>query len=363
MRVTRNIGIFTLLGITLLAINSYAETISGRVVNKTFERPEPGREVSLVHHGGESADVLKDTTDANGRFSFEAESAEEDGHGLLSVSYAGVGYVQDVGHAHGEPVEIGVYETSDSDSALTVVAHHLVIDGASRKVTQIVIVKNGSNRTYRTPGEHGHGLEVVLPEGVSNITGGPEGLHAHGNILVSPEPVRPGGSQLIFTHQLPDGSRFKQKVNYPTGTVDVMMTPSDSEIEATGLQDLGEVAFQQQNFRRFRGTALEKGGQIILRLGVPSTDIEEYLSKDTLKWSLGALALAFGLLAIFYRKRPSAGNSEMIESGLRDRRKTLLQQIADLDDRHEDGQLEDEDYRALREALIAEIVDLSDSDA
>jgi hypothetical protein len=53
----------------------------------------------------------------------------------------------------------------------------------------------------------------------------------------------------------------------------------------------------------------------------------------------------------------------MIESGLRDRRKTLLQQIADLDDRHEDGQLEDEDYRALREALIAEIVDLSDSDA
>jgi hypothetical protein len=354
----RKIWLLSLLSILIFSNNSYSETISGRVVNKTLDRPESGCEVSLIQHGGESAEVLKVTTDTGGRFSFEAEHAEGDVHNILSASYKGIAYRQNVAHAHGEPVEIAVYETSDSDSALTVISHHLVIDDSSREVTQIIIVRNQSDRTFRTGGDHGHGLEIPLPDGVTSITGGAEGLHAHGDILVSPEPVRPGGSQLIFTHQLSDGSRFRQRVNYPTGSVDVLMTPPDAEIEATGLQDLGEVAFQQRNFRRFRGAALEKGSQIILRLGVPSTDLEEYLSRDTLKWSLGGLAVAFGLLAVFYRRRPSKGGDGRDVSDLPNRRQVFLRQIADLDDRHEDGEIGEQDYRARRGALMAEVVDL-----
>jgi hypothetical protein len=314
--------------------------------------------VSLIQHGSNSAEVLKDTTGTRGEFSFEAEHAEGDAHNILSASYKGIAYRQNVAHAHGEPVEIAVYETTDSDSALTVISHHLVIDGSSREVTQIIIVRNQSDRTFRTGGDHGHGLEIPLPDGVTSITGGAEGLHAHGDILVSPEPVRPGGSQLIFTHQLSDGSRFRQRVNYPTGSVDVLMTPPDAEIEAPGLQDMDEVAFQQRNFRRFRGAALEKGGQIILRLGVPSADLEEYLSRDTLKWSLGGLAVAFGLLAVFYRRRPGKGGDGSDVSDMLNRRQVLLRQIADLDDRHEDGEIGEQDYRARREALLAEVVDL-----
>ena len=356
----RTVCLLSFLSIPAIPSGSYSETISGRVVNKTFDRPESGCEISLIQHGGESVEVIRDTTDTGGEFSFEVEHAEGDAHNILSASYGGITYRKNVAHTHGEPVELAVYETSDSDSSVTVISHHLVIDGNSREVTQIIIVRNSSTRTFRTGGDHGHGLEIPLPEGVTSITGGAEGLHAHGDILVSPEPVRPGGSQMIFTHKLANGSRYKQRVNYPTSSVDVMMTPPDAEIEATGLQDLGDVAFQQRNYRRFRGAALEKGGHIILRLGVPSVDLEEYLSRDTLKWTLGGLAVAFGLLAVFYRKLPKRDGDGRNGSSSQERRQALLRHIADLDDRHEDGAIGDQDYRARREALMAEVIDLEE---
>lgn len=345
----------------LFCPSAFAETLSGRVVNRTLSRAEAGCPVALIRHGENSADVLRDTSDAEGRFAFQVPGAPEGAQTFLSATYAGVEYHQPVEGASGDPLEIPVYEITGADTAVSIPSHHIVIEAQSGDVTQIVIVRNSGDRTFRTGEGHGHGLELPLPEGVTEITGGPQGLHTHGSILVNPEPVRPGGSQLLFSFRLPGARRLLQTVNYPTGAVDVLVTPADAPVSGAGLQDLGEVAFQGRSFRRLTGSALSRGDRIDIRLGGPAALSDEWLSRDALKWALGGLALAFALLALFFRtgRRASAPAPESGAPDLGARRNALLQQIADLDDRYADGAIPEADYQARREAFKAEVVELT----
>ena len=73
----RTVCLLSFLSIPAIPSGSYSETISGRVVNKTFDRPESGCEIGLIQHGGESAEVIRDTTDTGGEFSFEVEGGHQ----------------------------------------------------------------------------------------------------------------------------------------------------------------------------------------------------------------------------------------------------------------------------------------------
>ncbi len=343
--------------VCLLSFPALAELIEGRVVNRTLLRPVPGCPVSLILHGAETADTSHDTTDAEGRFRFDAPAPAEGTHLILSAPYAGVDYLHPVDGENG--VEIAVYEITDADTAIALTSHHMIIDAGADEATQILIVRNSGNRTYITGEGHGHGLEVLLPDGVTNITDGPQGLHTHGQVLIDPRPVQPGGSQLMFVHALPPTRRLAQEVRYPTESVDILVTPPDSPIAESSLQDLGEATIPDgRSFRRFAGTTLNPGDRIVLQIG-SSDALGEWASRETLTWGMGALAVAFALLAVFFRPRKKANVASQSGAGLEGRRTAMLEQIADLDDRFAHGDLSEADYKVRRDALKAEVVQLT----
>jgi hypothetical protein len=310
--------------------------------------------VSLTRHGVETAGPAHDTTDAQGGFRFDAPAPTEGTHLVLSAAHAGVDYLHPVPDGDGEPIEIPVYETTDADTAIALTSHHMIIDAQAGEATQILLVQNSGNRTYITGGGHGHGLEAFLPEGVTDITNGPQGLHTHGSVLIDPRPIQPGGSQLTFVHRMPSGARLVQEVRYPTGSVDVLVTPPDTPIAESSLEDLGEAAIPDgRRFHRLTGSTLNRGDKIVLRLGSTAA-LGEWLTRETLLWGMGALALAFGLLAVFFRPRKKAARPT-----LEVRRTAILEQIADLDDRFAGGELAEADYRVRRDALKAEVVQLT----
>ncbi len=333
--------------------------VVGRVINKTDSKPQQDCVVLLIRQADEPEIVGRDTTDERGRFSFRDDG--NDALRFLSAAYAGANYVQRLSNG---PNEIAVYETTDSDTALSVVSHHIIVDAAEKRVEQILIVENSGNRTFRTGEGHGHGLEVFLPDGVTEVRDGPQGLHTHGEILVNPDPVRPGHSQLLFAFDLPVSGRLSQTLSYPTGTVDVFVRPADAEVAAGALQDRGEVTFEQHSFRRFSGAGFNRGDRIDLGINTSPWSFSALWGDTDVRFGvLLGLAIACALLAIFFRPPGKTGSpAQAPAEGLPDlqaRRSALMHQIADLDDRYEKGRLPEEEYRIRRNAIKAELVDMT----
>ena len=280
---------------------------------------------------------------------------------LLSAAYAGVDYIHSVTPADSGEVEIPVYETTDADTAIALMSYHLVVDTHTGEAMQILIVQNRGDRTYRTGEGHGHGLEISLPEGVTDITQGPQGLHTHGSTLVDPRPVKPGGSQLTFAFRLPPSGRITQEMTYPTEALDVLVTPSETPVTGIALQDLGEIDLGKRRYRRFSGTALKPGDRIDLQIDSATPARSSFAEQAP--WILGGVALGIGLLAVFFRaarQRAAPADGAKVDDGpTRSRRKALMAQIVDLDDRFAEGEVAEADYQAQRATLMAEVVTLT----
>jgi len=336
-------------------------TLSGRVMNRTLARPVAGCAVSLIRHGVSDATAEQDSTDGKGRFRLALPVAADSVQLLLSAAYAGVDYIHPITPADSGEVEIPVYEITDVDTAIAVISYHLILDARMGEGAQILIVHNRGDRTYRTGEGHGHGLEIPLPEGVTDITQGPQGLHTHDGTLVDTRPVKPGDNQLLFAFRLPPSRRIVQEMPYPIGALDVLITPPETPVTGIALQDLGEIDLGRRRYRRFSGTALKPGDRINFQIGSAAPAGSSFAKQAP--WILGGVALGIGLLAVFFRAAwqrgaPAVG-AKADDGSIRSRRKTLMAQIADLDDRFAEGEVAEADYQAQRATLMAEVVTLT----
>jgi hypothetical protein len=345
-----------------------AVKVKGQVINGTLDKPEGGVAVQLVYHSAASAEVLSDTTGSDGRFSFTlASEPGADVPVMLSAEYEEVPYRSDRVTDLSSDIEIKVYESTDQDTNIEVISHHLIVDAEARQATQIIILQNTGDRTYKTGTGHGHGVEVPLPNGITEASSEIPGVHTHGQVLVDSRPVPPGRMQLAFTTPLPADGRYTQRLKYATPSIDAFITPSTAEVSDLSMQDLGQVTMGEREFRRLMSENVPAGGEVAFTLrgvapaggGTVSSDPFDVNEKGP--WALGGLAVG-ALLALAYLKMGSKdavtfdANSEL---GPEIRRAALIEQIADLDDRLETGNIKGDDHAKRRDALKAEVIDLT----
>ncbi len=324
-----------------------AFALTGRVVNQTFNRPEAEVEVSYIRHETGDVTVVRDTTDSEGQFAIDVPpDPGADPPPMLLARYRGIDYPGNPAPA-GDTVDIPVFETTDSDTAISLASHHIIIDAQAGAVTYIIIVHNRGDRTYLTGGDHGHGLEMPLPDGVTEIVRAPQGVHLHGSLLVDPRPIIPGDSQTFFTFALPLSKRIAQRIAYPTAAVNLLVQPTDTPVTTKALRDRGVVTLGDNAFQSFGAEQLARGTQIDMRLSAP----EIASDSQTWIWVLAASAVAVAILVIYMRFPKAPPN----------RRAVLLEQIADLDERFENGAISEADYKTRRSALKAEVIDLTKS--
>lgn len=350
--IARRLSFFCAMVLLFLLLSPPAFALTGRVINKTLNRPETGVAVSYIQHAGADVVVLRDTTDAEGRFALNLPSdPASDPPPMLMARYHNIDYPGNPAPAAGE-IEIPVFELSNADTAISIVSHHILVNTQNRDVTYILIPQNRSDRTYVSDGDHGHGLELTLPEGVTDVLRAPQGVHLHGSTLVDPRPIIPGNSQTFFSFALPASNKLVHHITYPTASLDILVQPADAKVSATGLQDQGVVHFGQDTFRRFAAVDLLPGAHIGLTL-----ETDDLFSQETLIWALAALALVFGIAAVWIARRPRS--AAPVRNSGQHRRTALLEQIADLDERFKQGKIAEADYRARRDALMAEVSELS----
>ena len=183
--------IFLIAFLTLL-ISTPVSALTGRVINQTLNRVEPDIEVSYILHKTGDVTVVRDTTDSKGQFTLDVPSDPgAEPPPMLFARYNGIDYPGNPAPA-GDTVDIPVFETTESDTAISLSSHHIILDAQAGTVTYIFIVHNRGDRTYLTGSDHGHGLEIPLPDGVTDFIRAPQGVHLHGTLLVDPRPHHPG---------------------------------------------------------------------------------------------------------------------------------------------------------------------------
>ena len=341
--------VYTHLVMLALLIATPTFALTGRVINQTLNRIEPDVEVSYILHEAGDVTVVRDTTDSKGQFILDVPpDPGAEPPPMLFARYNGIDYPGNPAPA-GDIVDIPVFETTDSDTAISLSSHHILLDAQAGTVTYIFIVHNHGDRTYLTGGDDGHGLEIPLPDGVTDILRAPQGVHLHGSLLVDPRPIIPGNSQTFFTFSIPPSNRIAQRITYPTAGMDLLVQPPETPVSTTVLQDLGIVNLGNNAFQRFGAEQLAPGTQIDIRLS--SSEFSLTPNLQTTIGIIAASALALAILIIYMRSHKITPN----------RRTILLEQIADLDERYENGNLSEPDYKNRRNALKAEVIDLSDS--
>jgi hypothetical protein len=198
-----------------------------------------------------------------------------------------------------------------------------------------------------------------LPDGVTEILRAPEGVHLHGNVLVDPRPIIPGQSQSFFSFALPANNQLNQTITYATGSFDLLVQPPETEVSATGLHEHGTVNFGGQTFKQFAAADLTPGMRIGIRFQSIKSAEEAGVSQNTLIAVVVIAALALGAIAFIMVRRPSTNISPQAPTN--NRRSALIEQIADLDDRFENGSITEDTYHTRRDVLKAEVAELSEN--
>ena len=344
-------------GLICLVLPTLAFALTGQVTNHTLSRPEANIQVSYIHHAESGVTIVRDTTDQNGRFTLNVPTdPSADPPPMLIARYKNIDYPGNPA-PNGDSVDIPVYETTDQDTALSVASHHVLVDYNTKQATYILIVKNSGKHTYITGGDHGHGLELPLPDGVTEILRAPEGVHLHGNVLVDPRPIIPGQSQSFFTFALPTTNQLNQTITYTTGSFDLLVQPPEIDVSTTGLHEHGTVNFGGQTFRQFAAADLVPGVRIGIQFGSDKRDPDQNI------WiGIGSLVAISLIVSVFFMlRRPSQPPTPPQTTPTSNRRQALLEQIADLDDRFENGNITEEVYHTRRDVLKAEVAELSEN--
>lgn len=274
----------------------------------------------------------------------------------------------------------------DSARGITVTLHHVLLEsnnGSTVQVREVLKIKSTTKET----------LKLSLPAGYSNLQVAgisKDSLAANPDGFTTSSPVSIGESQISFTYELPfsgDTADFSKVINYPTDILYVLSPKDQFKIKGDNrIQDYGLQTLEGQVYHVFFLSQPAPGQGFSLTInpdrvgqgyrepksGFHSSSHLERWSSSPLKntnphyWVAAIIILFFALAAaaghVLRKKhlnRQAEEDQERLD-GLLDnliiRQKRLLNKIASLDQKNEAGEIEAEEYTALRGQYINKLI-------
>ena len=373
--------------------------LEGQVVNGTPGGPAVGEGVAVTLHilrsGGE-VETRETTTGAEGRFRFEGLDRDP------ALEYWAEAVYQDAPYSSAEPVQfegeaataaatIDVYESTDDDSALRLSSVHVIAEsfGQVLRISEIHMLSNDGDRTFAGSGEGpSPGTTVFIPlpadaVGLAFSEEDPAGryVEVEGGVWDT-QPVTPGqDTSLVYMSYhlmvVDEAVSLERAFSYPVSAFNILVTQPGLRLESERLVDQGSQSFQGREYLFYVAQDLAAGEELVLNFGVteaaagssamPGTESEAAPEatapagegQQGLMQILGiALALLTVAAAVVYplARRPLAGARAAAGPGLPEGlsspgRRRLLEELADLEDAHEEGHLDEADYEQQRAQL------------
>jgi len=385
-----------LIASTLLAVGLKPEigsaqevvNVKVRVVNGTAGAEPPAQlPILLLATGldGRVAATAQGQTDDAGGFEFGDLPLLNGGQYVFSVDYAGVLYTHVLSPEElSEGVQIDVYETTQDVTVVQIRRQVMVIAGVDRSQREIsaiefVLLANDSDRTLLPdvsnpamlsflrfslpPGSHDLDVQSNLPS---------REVISVGSGFAVTSPVVPGGHSVEFSYIFPyegNALSYRQPLLQGAEVYQVLVPERLAPIRLGALDKVEPVRIQGTEYQAWESRGVSPGQGVALELmelpepslpdrferAITSANLWRVLLPGMLGAFLAAL-LALGAIRgrVFLAVSSEASGEPggLVLSG-RDR---LVQEIADLDDRFERGELIDAEYRERRQALKSRIL-------
>ena len=361
--------------------------INGVLVNKTAGGGSVAdKVVSLEVIQDEKTVGVKTTrSDTAGNFTFTALPTDASYTYELAVTYQSVEYRTDLlsFNAGNDTLaaQINVFETSTDDRSLIVMLSHATVyfENSTLLVKEYYLLVNNSDRTYIGPeplatGEPRQTLKFNLPEGATDVQSS-FGLSTttailSGSNLIDSAPVKPTGRDVSFSYRLPYISpdyTLSWKVNYAINRFDLLLPEGTTTVTGDKLTKEQPLYIAGRSYQDYSGKAIAPGDVIVAKLsglpvGVPggstpaaqpspgqiATSPKDSAAPQTFNYAwLALIPLAIGAGFVLIRRK-KAGAPVPVKVTARSEQNKLLADIAELDDRFEEGQLTEEEYSRRR---------------
>ncbi len=336
-------------------------------------------------------------TDEEGGFRFEELATGENVVYAVEAAYNDVRYGSDFIRidpgSNLQQVEIAVYDTSDDDSGVRIARTNWVIDFApgAMNVGQIMTFGNDSDSSFTGKIIPEVDVPVTVafkvPSDAENIEfrDGVLGVDYFqvGDTIYDTASLIPGEAtrQIVVSYQLPldgDEGAMMQEYIYPVGEVNLLVADLDGlEVSVDGLEFDQVDTIQEMDYRIWSRAELPLGEGIAVAVsGALSTDdvdprafapaqqdvgTEQVGSSQTadplepyVPLALGGL-MAVALGGVFVWSVRSASEKDSGRS-LADQKNVLVNRIALLDDQHERGEIDTDDWTDQRTDLKRELL-------
>lgn len=363
--------------------------LSGRVLNGSRDSTGVGgQEVMLyIIENGRELDTQKPKvrTDAQGRFVFKNLPLKQGRAYYPLTRYEGVEYAGSVVQANPQQPnlksDIYIFDSTNSDSAISTAMLHLIVlpgNNGMLEVQELYVFANESPYTYagKVPlpdqPDKFSVLQFELPEGAQNLQLGGDLMSCctviEQNQIIDTMPFKPGKRQVSISYHLPYRSRQQElwwRLPYAVTTLNLLIAePARMEqtfIIAGGdtlhLQEEKPIYFKGRTYRHYGAKQVAAQAAFMAAVGNLPAPPKDY------RWLAPVgLLLLIGFTYVLQQKwkRKSAesrNTAEELRSHL-DRRRGLLQQIAELDQQFEDGTLPEATYREQRNRLMEQVLEL-----
>ncbi len=324
----------------------------------------------------------------DGRYTFELEQVDPNLVYLTSVEYDDLTFNSSPDRLmRSNPtldMPITVYDKTTDPDAVSIEQIHLVLEFVENRmfVSEIYVLNNNEAAVFAgKSGVPGDGtFELGIPEAAENINF-QRSFDSFGNFLPASEmiqtergwadtiPLRPGASvmNLLVTYDLPydDGLTFDHPIFYDTSSATIVMPDVGIALEGgdwldQGVQQMGSAgAFNSYGHPEVTaGEALsfELQGKAAPAAASMSSGSTSMSGDSTTGLLIGAGVLLLVAVGGVFTVRSWQNPDQVVDGG--DEREQLLQDLADLEDSFEAGEMDEAEYEQRREKLMAALVSI-----
>jgi hypothetical protein len=351
-----------------------AGSIKGKVTNGTKGYKVPANTmVELNRYQGNSLDnTFKLSVPLkNGKFVFDnlpsnPNYAYEPVVTYQNVKYYGKSKIVSTQKPNPES-DIMIYESTRSDSAISIKMHHFLINSAQGfiNIKEIQLIKNDGDKTYvgSVPAQGGKYITAnyYLPQGATEVTLG-DGLMsccvvASDKGFYDTMEILPGQKSIAFMYKLNAEDKtinFVKELARSTNELDVII---DDNAVSLSSNKLSSNSAPNMSVKRYSAENLKAGESVDIKLAG--------LTGAPTNWSNIALGISavvlLGIGFVVYSKqkkqtsnteaKDEPGNSKSINTTDHISREELLDKIINLDEKYESGNIEEKVYKTKRNEL------------
>ena len=356
--------------------------VLGQVINGTTGDVLTTGNIARLRAFTQDLDItleMEDTLDADGFFQFDLTEVPQDWFFRVSLEYEDIDFGSDFGQVTFDQPELNlpitVFDPATDPGAIYIEQLHLVLgfDSDQVLVSEVYIASNNDSTVF--VGESGNAnlgtFEISLPSGAQDVTfqrgfGSIDSFIPANEVIETGSgwadtlPLRPGPGSLtlVALYSLPyeDGGTISHPIAYNTGGVNLVIPDVGVALAGDNWQSGGSQSMGTGPVSTYGQGNLPAGSELILRLegepsmtgGASSTNV----IRDNVTELLIGLAVAVGVIVIAvwvirgWRQEPVQVMS----------REELLQELADLDDTFEAGEIDEPTYHREREEIKADLM-------